>query len=309
MTVLALLAAAALAQQPAPSELVARAGTEEWLPISPSDVLVLELRPLTKGKPRRVVLQLMPAPFSQGWVANIRTLAAAHWWDGLSINRVQDNYVVQWGDANGDDQVKAKKLPPGLVPVPASAYVAPVPRVMVAVAGGGSSDAPALPGLLAIRDAYAPQVGVTPQGWPFASDGNSYWPVHCFGMVGVGRELPPDTGSGAELYVVNGHAPRHLDRNLAVVGRVIDGMEHLSSLPRGTGAMGFYETAAERVPIVSLHLGTEVKGLPAYEFLSPAAPSFTAYVAARLNRRDPFFVTPAGGADLCNVPVPVRRVK
>jgi cyclophilin family peptidyl-prolyl cis-trans isomerase len=48
---------------------------------------------------RRVVIQLIPAPFSQGWVGNIRKLAAAKWWDGTSINRVQDNYVVQWGDA------------------------------------------------------------------------------------------------------------------------------------------------------------------------------------------------------------------
>ncbi len=288
------LAAPSFAQVLAPSEIVARAGKDEWRPIAPADLLVMELKPIA-GKPRRVVIQLVPAPFSQGWVANLRALAAAHWWDGLSVNRVQENYVVQWGDALSDDKVKAKKLPPGLETVPASAYVAPAPKT--------------LPGVLAIRDAYAAQVGITPQGWPFASDGTSYWPVHCFGMVGVGRDFPPDTGSGAELYVVDGHAPRHLDRNLGVVGRVIEGQEHLSSLPRGTGALGFYEKPSERVGIVSIRLGTEVKGLPAYEFLSPAAPSFESYVEARLNRRDPFFVTPAGGADICNVPVPVRRVK
>lgn len=287
------LVSSAFAQQPAPSEIVARAAKEEWSPIAPADLLVMELKPLA-GKPRRVVIQLMPAPFSQGWVGNVRTLAAAHWWDGLSVNRVQENYVVQWGDALSDDKVKAKKLPAGLETVPASAYVAPMPRGVA---------------VLPIRDAYASQVGITPQGWPFASDGISYWPVHCFGMVGVGREMPPDTGSGAELYVVDGHAPRHLDRNLGVIGRVIEGQEHLSSLPRGTGAMGFYEKAAERVAIVSIRLGTEVKGLPAYEFLSPTAPTFAAYVDARLNRRDPFFVTPAGGADVCNVPVPIRRAK
>jgi len=288
-----LCAAPVLAQQ-APSEIVARSTGEEWVAIAPSDLLVMELKPLV-GKPRRVVIQLMPAPFSQGWVGNLRTLAAAHWWDGLSINRVQENYVVQWGDAASDDKKKAKALPAGLETVPASAYVVPVV-------------AP-LKGVLAIRDAYASQVGITPDGWPFASDGKSYWPVHCFGAVGVGRDFPPDTGSGAELYVVDGHAPRHLDRNLGVVGRVIEGQEHLSSLPRGTGALGFYEKAAERVGIVSIRLGTEVKALPAYEYLSPASPGFTAYVEARLNRKDPFFVTPAGGADLCNVPVPVRRVK
>ena len=55
------------------------------------------------------------------------------------------------------------------------------------------------------------------------------------------RGLHPQTGSGSELYAIIGHAPRHLDRNIAIVGRVIDGIEHLSSLPRGSGTLGFYE--------------------------------------------------------------------
>ena len=101
----------------------------------------------------------------------------------------------------------------------------------------------------------------------------------------------------------------HLDRNIALVGRVIEGIEHLSSLPRGTGALGFYETAAERVPIVSVRLGGEVSGLPAYEYLSTESDSFARYADARANRRDAFFIRPAGGADICNIPVPVRRVK
>jgi cyclophilin family peptidyl-prolyl cis-trans isomerase len=68
----------------------------------------MDLSPDAKGKARRVVIQLMPAPFSQGWIVNIRKLSAAHWWDGTSINRVQDNYVVQWGDAT-----EKKALPKG----------------------------------------------------------------------------------------------------------------------------------------------------------------------------------------------------
>ena len=135
------------------------------------------------------------------------------------------------------------------------------------------------------------------------------WPTHCYAMVGVGRDMPPDTGTGAELYTVIGHAPRHLDRNIALVGRVIEGIEHLSSLPRGTGALGFYESAEERVPILSVRMGSEVKGLPAYQYLSTESASFAAYADARANRRDPFFIHPAGGADICNIPVPVRRVK
>ena len=147
------------------------------------------------------------------------------------------------------------------------------------------------------------------RGWPVAHD-DATWPINCYGMVGVGRDMPPDTGSGTELYAVIGHAPRHLDRNIALVGRVIEGIEHLSSLPRGKGALGFYDLKQgdRRVAIRSVRLGNTVKALPAYEYLSTESPSFAAYAEARANRRDAFFIRPAGGADICNIPVPVRRV-
>ncbi len=81
-------------------------------------------------------------------------------------------------------------------------------------------------------------------------------------MVGVGRNVSPDTGTGAELYTVIGHAPRQLDRNIALVGRIIEGMENLSSLPRGKGELGFYadDEADKRVPILSVRLGNEITG-------------------------------------------------
>ncbi|MEN9392486.1 MAG: hypothetical protein RLZZ104_829 [Pseudomonadota bacterium] len=295
-TCAAMLAALPLSAQvpaqpefPAPSEIVAKANVKEWAAIAPSDLLVMDLAPLN-GKVRRVVIQLVPAPFSQGWVGNIRKLAAAKWWDGTSINRVQDNYVAQWGDAT-----EKKPLPEGLATVPESEYVTEdfVGRPFYSLEGSW-------------RDSYSHDTGFY-RGWPIAFGKEGYWPVHCYGMVGVGRNLSPDTGTGAELYTVIGHAPRHLDRNIALVGRVIEGIEHLSSLARGTGALGFYEKEEERVPILSVRLGNEIEGLPAYEYLSTESASFSAYADARANRRDAFFIKPAGGADICNIPVPVRR--
>ncbi len=290
-----------------PPEIVAAAPKADWVAIAPSDLLVMDLAPDAKGRARRVVIQLMPPPFSQGWIGNIRTLAAAHWWDGLSVNRVQDNYVVQWGDADGEDPKKARALPPGLAVVPESGYGTPTSALSNPDAISAAVDASNESGARRFTD-YAPFDSIT-DGWQLAHDNEVSWPVHCYGMVGVGRDLSPNTGSGAELYVVIGHAPRHLDRNIALVGRVIAGIEHLSSLPRGTGALGFYETPEERTRIVSIRLGTEVAGLTAYEYLSTESESFARYADARANRRDPFFIRPAGGADICNIPVPVRQIK
>lgn len=299
---------------PSPGEIAASAPAKDWTAIAPSDLLVMDLAPDAKGTPRRVVIQLMPAPFSQGWIGNIRKLAAAHWWDGTSVNRVQDNYVAQWGDAT-----EKKALPEGLATVPESAYVT---RSIAGFANVSSfmgrafminkklKGPPLPPPFDKAEDAYTGVVGFA-DGWPIAGGPQSeYWPVHCYGAVGVGRNMSPDTGSGAELYTVIGHAPRHLDRNIAVVGRVISGIENLSSLPRGTGALGFYENEAERVPIQSIRLASELPAAeqPRFEYLSNDSDSFARYADARANRRDPFFIKPAGGADICNIPVPIRPI-
>jgi peptidylprolyl isomerase len=253
----------------APAEIVASAPPADWVRIAPSDLLVMELAPGRDGERRRVTIQLIAPPFAEAWVDNIRKLAASHWWDGLSVNRVQDNYVVQWGDAYAEDPTKARPLPRELAVPDESAYVVPRRRLTPAALGRAALE----------RDSYAATTGFAANGWPYASDGDSAWPVHCYGMVGVGRGLSPDTGSGAELYAVIGHAPRHLDRNIALVGRAIDGIEHLSSLPRGTGELGFYETAGERVPIVSIRLSSEMEGdpKPAFEFLSTESDAFARY--------------------------------
>jgi peptidylprolyl isomerase len=108
---------------------------------------------------------------------------------------------------------------------------------------------------------------------------------------------------------VIGQAPRQLDRNIALVGRVIDGIENLSALPRGTEALGFYKDKAEYVPIRSVTLASEMNesARPSYEVMDTASKSFAEYLHLRANRHDDFYIRPAGGVDLCNVQVPVRK--
>jgi peptidylprolyl isomerase len=109
---LAAPAAAQEAEPPTPASVIAAAPASDWRTIDPADLVVMTLAPDAAGKERQVVIQLLPPPFSQGWVGNIRTLAKAHWWDGTSVYRVVDNWVAQWGDGE-DDEAKAKPLPEG----------------------------------------------------------------------------------------------------------------------------------------------------------------------------------------------------
>ena len=284
LAMLSLIAAAPPAKPKTPSEIVSAAPKADWREIPAEDLVVFDL-----GGGRKVVMQLAPA-FAPVHVANIRALAKGGWWDGAKIYRVQDNYVVQWGNNESE-----KALPQGVVAKPPAEYHRARKGLTITPLGS--------------PDAYAPAAGFA-GGWPVAYDpkrGTANL-AHCYAMVGVGRNLSPDTGTGGELYAVIGHAPRHLDRNIALVGRIVSGFEAMSSLPRGTEALGFYKERSSDVPIVSARLASDLPAAerPRFEYL--AGPSFAAYLHARKNRQDDFFIRPAGGADLCNVNVPVRAV-
>jgi peptidylprolyl isomerase len=268
-----------------PGEIVAAAPAAAWRTIPADDLLVMDL-----ANQGRVIIQLAPR-FAPVHVANIKALARPAYWDGATVYRVQDNYVAQWGLNESD-----KPWPVGVNPKPPAEYTRPLKGLTLKPIG--------------YADPYAPGAGFV-GGWPVAYSRKAGWAnlVHCYGSVGVGRGLSPDTGTGGELYAAIGHAPRHLDRNIAVVGRVIEGIDKLSSLPRGTEALGFYKDKSMFVPISGLRLASQMpeSERPVFEYLDTASASFASYLRVRANRKDDFYIRPAGGVDLCNVQVPVRR--
>nr|MBA2467477.1 peptidylprolyl isomerase [Sphingomonas sp.] len=163
---------------------------------------------------------------------------------------------------------------------------------------------------LGFADPYAPAAGYA-LGWPigYSPRAGTANLTHCYGYVGVGRDLAPDTGSGGELYAVIGHGPRHLDRNIAVVGRVVEGIDRLSALPRGTGDLGFYKERKEDVAIARARLASQIAPAerPSFQYMDTHSATFSSYLRLRANRKDDFYERPAGGVDLCNAPVPVRK--
>ena len=285
----AVLAADAPAQKAKTmADVLAASKPSDWRALDPANTLYIDL---AAG---RVVMEFAPA-FAPLHAENIRTMAREHYFDGLAILRVQDNFVTQWGDPDGDKPDKAHPFGK------ASKTLAPEFERAIA------KDLPFTP--LPDGDVYAPEVGFS-NGMPAARDRKSdkTWLAHCYGMVGAGRDVGVETGPGSELYVVIGQAPRQLDRNIALVGRVVQGMELLSALPRGTGALGFYEKPEQRVPIKSVRLAAEVPAAERtnLEVLRTDTQTFTDLVEARRNRRDDWYKVPAGKIDLCNVPIPAR---
>ena len=263
------------------ADLLAGSPAADWRAPNPDDTVYLDL-------PRgRVVIELATGVAPQH-AANIKALARAHYFDGLAIIRVQDNYVVQWDDPDHHRPVPAAVRPS----VEFTADTRAAPRFEP----------------LPDRDLYAPEVGFL-DGFPAARDQHTHtvWLAHCYGMVGAGRDDPPESDA-TEMYAVIGHAPRQLDRNVALFGRVLKGMELLSTLPRGSGEMGFYVASEAPVPIESVRIAAD---LPAaertpIEVLRTGSATFRAVLDQRRERHESWFKFNPGRIDLCNVPLPVR---
>ncbi len=276
------------ARPPLMAEVLAASGAADWRQPDPENTLYLEL------PGGRVVIELAPA-FAPRHVASIKALVREGFFDGLAVVRVQDNYVAQWADPFEDDPHK-RRVPKQPRPAPPAEFSVPWSESL--------SFTP-----LPDPDGYAPVTGFA-GGFPAARDpqAKQAWLAHCYGALGVARGNEPGSGDDTSLYVVIGHAPRQLDRNITLAGRVLQGLELLSSLPRGQGAMGFHEKPEQMTPIRSMRVAADLP--PAerseIEVLRTDTATFARLVESRRNRREEWYQRPAGHVELCNVPVPVR---
>ncbi len=277
-----------LPPKPSVGDIVKAAPQADWRQLDPANTLYMDL------PTGRVIIELAPA-FAPNHAANIRTMAKEGYWDGLWIYRTQDNFVVQWGDPRDDKPkaigtAKAKLEQEFTVPMKNDNQFTRLPD----------------------KDGYAPQVGHS-NGFPSARDPKTgqTWLAHCYGMVGVARGNESDSGNGGTLYTVIGNSPRHLDRNITVVGRIVSGMPLLSVLPRGPAPMGMFEKEEQWVPIKSVKLAADVPEAERskFEVMRTESASFKSVIEAQRNRGGPWTKYAAGHVDLCNVPIPVREVK
>ncbi len=275
------LAASASAAPLSLGDLLTRSPAADWRPLDPENTVYMDL---PSG---RVVIELAPA-FAPNHVANIKALIRSGYFDDSAIVRVQDNYVAQWSAPEG------RRITAGHDTLKAE-FDRPIGREPFA--------------RLADPDTYAPVVGFS-GGFPAARDPRRRrtWLTHCYGMVGAGRDDSADSGGGKELYAVIGQSPRNLDRNVTLVGRVVQGMELLSSLRRGPGEMGFYTNPADHTAIRRVRLAADVPAadrLP-LEALRTDSATFKALVQSRRFRKEGWYKYSPGRIGVCNVPLPVR---
>jgi peptidylprolyl isomerase len=267
---------------PSPSDVIAASKPAEWRALDPENTLYMDF---PEG---RVVIEMAPQ-FAPDHVANVKALSREGFFTNGAVTRVQDNFVTQWAQA-------ADPARPAKVGVEKLNAEFTLPRAAIA-----SFD------ILPDPDTYADEIGFI-NGMTAARDAASVWLTHCYGMVGVGRENDENSGGGTELYVVIGHSPRNLDRQLTMLGRVVQGMEIMSAFPRGTGDAGFYKTPAEYRRYADIKVAADVPGSERtdLEVMRTDSASFAMLVNSRRWRKDDFYKQPVGRIGLCNITVPVR---
>ncbi|MEL7492311.1 MAG: peptidylprolyl isomerase, partial [Pseudomonadota bacterium] len=184
----------ALEGKRAPAEIIESAAANDWRDVDPAQVMVIDLE---RG---RVTIELSDV-FAQAHVAQMKTLAKAGFYNGLSFYRVIDGFVAQ-----GGDPFETKELPDGAIKGLKAEF--DIAAAASEVEKGELADF-----TLGENDGYANSVGWR-RGFALGRqkiNGESrYHLLHCTGAIAMARDIEKDTG-GTEFYITL-QPQRYLDR-------------------------------------------------------------------------------------------------
>ncbi len=263
------------------------AHASEWRDVDGDNLVVMDT---AHGR----VLFELASQFAPRHAERFRALVRSKFYDGKSFYRVIDGFVAQGGIGEGDD----KKLPDW------PALKAEFDRNI-----GIDVDFVAL----GSPDLFADKVGHV-DGFPVGQSRKDkrMWLLHCPGALAMARDNDPDTG-GTEFYIPIGHAPRRLDRNLTVFGRVLDGMQHLQKLNRGDPKVesGVIQDAARRDAIVKVQMAADMAEAerPRVQVMDPTSKAFSAFKEQRRNPAPEFYKKVSPNLDICAFSAPLRMGK
>jgi peptidylprolyl isomerase len=254
-----------------------------WRQVDPDNLVFIDV---FEGE---VAIELNPL-FAPETVGQFRKLVQEGFYDGLSFYRVIDGFVAQGGDGSDLGELS-------LVPLIDAEFERELSDEMEFTS-------------VQENDLFAPETGFV-DGFAAARDvtENKVWLTHCPGVVAMARNDGTDS-SRTDFYFVIGQAPRYLDRNMNIFGRVIHGMDVVQKIRRGpVNENGIIqdETASSRIR--GMRLASDI---PKEERLSAFvtdtnSKGFEKTLKSRRNRKQKFFHhKPPRVLDVCQVPVPAR---
>ena len=256
------------------------AQTADWRTVSPDNLWVIDT---SKG---RVLVELEPR-VAPNHIERIRTLTTQGFYDGLKFHRVIPDFMAQTGDPQGTGEGGSE-----------------LPDIKAEFTFRRGRDA----GFVPVETGHSGHRGVVgsvpvvtqpdAQMMINADMKVSAQPLFCKGTVGMARAGSPDSAN-SQFFLMTARNPS-LDGNYTAFGRVLQGMDALQTLNKGSdaadGAVG-----ANADTVVRARLGSQ---LPESERLQVrvAAAGGSAFAAAVEAAR-----TAKGASfDVCDIDVPVQ---
>lgn len=258
-----------------------------WREIDPENLVYMELPGDT------VAIELNP-DFAPKSVAQFRELVRERFYDGLGFYRVIDGFVAQGGDGSDLGELSDK------------------PTIDAEFEREWDDDSLTWQ-FVQEPDLFAPQTGFV-SGFAAARNpgSNSVWLTHCPGVVAMARNNDKDS-SRSDFYIVIGQAPRYLDRNMNIFGRVIDGMAAVQQIARGpANNNGIFRDETAITRIRSMRMAADIpenERLSAY-VVDTNSEGFIDLLDSRRERKHEFFHNrPPKVLDVCQVPLDSRVTK
>jgi peptidylprolyl isomerase len=257
-----------------------------WRETNPENTVFMQLQ---EGM---VVIELNPR-FAPKTVEQFKRLIQSRFYDGLGFYRVIDGFVAQGGDGSDLGELSEVPLIDGEFEID---WFEELPFVGVQK-----------------PDLFAAETGFI-DGFAVARDEKSekLWLTHCPGVVAMARDEDADS-SRTDFYIVIGQAPRYLDRNLTVFGRVIQGMDVVQRIKRGPDSnAGVFQDETASTRIRSMKLSSEISeddGQKAF-VMDTSSKGFEDMFEDRRKRKQKFFKhKPPKVLDVCQIPLGSRLTK
>lgn len=257
--------------------------TQQWRTLSPENTVYLDT------PDGRIVIELNPT-FAPKTVAQFKRLIRDSFYQNSRFYRVIDGFVAQGGD--GSDLNRELTQP---------TLVAEFERSYSTELGFVSAQS---------GDLFAAETGFI-NGFPVARDqaAKTTWLTHCPGTVAMARDNDPASGS-SDFYIVIGQAPRYLDRNLTIFGRVVAGMDIVQRIKRGPkDNNGIITESAEQTPFTQIKVAADLTDneRSAISVINTNHSVFKQQLDSRRNRTHEFFhYKPPHVLDVCQVPIPTK---
>jgi peptidylprolyl isomerase len=256
----------------------------DWRTPEAEDLIYLQLGD------ERVIIELNDR-FAPQTSKRIRELVRSGFYDGLDFYRVIDGFVAQGGQGEPPEGAESQPTLAAEFEIDADESLSFTPAQK--------------------PDLFAAESGFV-EGFPAARDADSAkaWLTHCPGAVAMARGTAPDSGT-TDYYIVIGQAPRYLDRNLTIFGRVIHGMAHVQRIRRGpSDANGIIEASNQRTNMTSVRVAADlpVEQRTPLQVIDTGGEAFQQTLISRRDRSNPFFHhKPPMVLDVCQVPVATRH--